>query len=125
MKTSVSCGMKCALLALACVFAGSVFAQDMVKVAPKNTKVLIDNDQVRVIEVWLKPGESLPMHSHPANVVYFETGGKAKSTSADGKVTEMDRKAGEAIYSEPITHSNQNTGTTPTKALVVELKTAK
>lgn len=125
MMTSVSCSMKCALLALACVFAGSVFAQDMVKVAPKNTKVLIDNDQVRVIEVWLKPGDTLPMHSHPANVVYFETAGKVKSTTADGKVTETERKAGEALFSEPLTHSNQNVGTTPTKALVVELKTAK
>lgn len=65
------------------------------------------------------------MHSHPANVVYFETAGKGKSTTADGKVTETERKAGEAIYSEAISHSNQNTGTTPTKALVVELKTAK
>lgn len=125
MAISVPCGMKCALLVLACVCAGSALAQDMAKVAPKNTKVLIDNDQVRVIEVWLKPGESLPMHSHPANVVYFETAGKGKSTTADGKVTETERKAGEAIYSEAISHSNQNTGTTPTKALVVELKTAK
>ena len=36
MMTSVSCSMKCALLALACVFAGSVFAQDMVKVDRKS-----------------------------------------------------------------------------------------
>ena len=125
MKSFLSCGMKCALLALACVCAGSVFAQDMAKVAPKNTKVLIDNDQVRVIEVWMKPGETLPMHSHPANVVYFVTSGKVKSTSADGKVNETERKAGEALYSEPNTHSNQNIGSTPTKAVVVELKTAK
>jgi len=97
----------------------------MAKVAPKNTKVLLDNDQVRVMEVSLKPGETLPMHSHPANVVYFVTAGKTKTTTADGKVTESERKAGETIWSEPITHSNQNVGTMPTKAVVVELKAAK
>lgn len=125
MAISVPCGMKCALLVLACACAGSALAQDMAKVAPKNTKVLIDNDQVRVIEVWLKPGESLPMHSHPANVVVFVTAGKGKMTTADGKVTETERKAGEAVWSDPVTHSNLNTGTEPTKAVVVELKTAK
>ncbi len=110
---------------LACVGAGAVLAQDMVKVAPKNTKVLVDNEHVRVIEVWLKPGETLPMHSHPANVVYFITGGKVKTTTPDGKVTETERKEGEAAYNEPVTHSNQNTGTTAAKVLVVELKQAK
>ncbi|AIF49160.1 hypothetical protein HY57_18870 [Dyella japonica A8] len=97
----------------------------MVKVAPNNTKVLLENDQVRVIEVTVKPGETIPMHSHPANVVYFVTGGKTKTTTADGKVTDTDHKAGEALWSEPITHSNKNMGTLTTKALVIELKTAK
>jgi quercetin dioxygenase-like cupin family protein len=109
----------------ACLCGGMAYAQDMVKVAPKNTKVLLDNDQVRVIEVTLKPGETLPMHSHPANVVYFVTGGKTKTTLADGKVTETDHKPGEAIWTEPVTHSNQNMGTATTKAVVVELKPAK
>lgn len=112
-------------LVCACLCGGVAYAQDMVKVAPKNAKVLLDNDQVRVIEVDLKPGDVLPMHSHPANVVYFVTGGKTKTTLADGKVTETEHKAGEAIWSEPVTHSNENVGKTPAKALVVELKTAK
>lgn len=125
MARSVQCGLQCALAVVALAFAGSVVAQDMAKVAPKNSKILLDNDQVRVIEVWLKPGESLPMHSHPANVVYFVTGGKTKTTMADGKITETEHKAGEAIWSDPVTHSNQNIGTALTKAVVVELKTAK
>lgn len=125
MTVSVSCSAKCAWLVLACVVAGPVLAQDMAKVAPNNTKVLVDNDQVRVMEVWLKPGESLPMHSHPANVVYFVTPGKTKTTTADGKVTETEHKAGDAMYNAPVTHSNQNVGSTATKALVVELKSAK
>jgi quercetin dioxygenase-like cupin family protein len=97
----------------------------MAKVAPKYTKVLVDNDQVRVMEVWLKPGESLPMHSHPATVVYFVTSGKVKTTTADGKVTEAERKAGDAMYNEPVTHTNENVGTAPAKVVVVELKSVK
>jgi len=125
MAKIVQRSLKFALVLVAVACTGAVFAQDMVKVAPKNTKVLVDNDQVRVIEVSLKPGDKLPMHSHPANVVYFVTGGKTKTTTGDGKVTETEHKAGEAVWSEPITHSNENVGTAPTKALVVELKTAK
>ncbi|WP_267223563.1 cupin domain-containing protein [Dyella silvae] len=125
MAKSIRFGVTCAATMFALVCAGAVFAQDMVKVAPKNSKVLLDNDQVRVIEVSLKPGDTLPMHSHPANVVYFITGGKTKTTTSEGKVTETEHKAGEAIWSEPITHSNQNTGAAPERALVVELKTAK
>lgn len=125
MAKIVQSSLKCVLVLAAVAFAGGVCAQDMAKVAPKNTKVLLDNDQVRVIEVSLKPGDKLPMHSHPANVVYFVTGGKTKTTTADGKVTETEHKAGEAMWSEPITHGNENIGNAATKALVVEMKAGK
>ncbi|WP_158543521.1 cupin domain-containing protein [Dyella solisilvae] len=125
MANSVKGGLVFALVAVALACAAGVRAQDMAKVAPKNTKVLVDNEQVRVLEVWLKPGESLPMHSHPGNVVYFVTAGKTKTTTGDGKVTETEHKAGDAIWSDAITHSNENIGTAPTKALVVEVKNAK
>jgi len=125
MANRLGFGMAGALFACASLCGGVACAQDMVKVAPNNTKVLVDNEQVRVIEVTVKPGETLPMHSHPANVVYFVTGGKTKTTTADGMVTDTDHKAGDAIWSEPVTHSNKNMGTATTKALVVELKTAK
>jgi quercetin dioxygenase-like cupin family protein len=125
MAKIVQCSLKCALALVAVACTGAVFAQDMAKVAPKNTKVLVDNDQVRVMEVTLRPGDRLPMHSHPANVVYFVTGGKTKTTLADGKVTETEHKAGEAMWSEPVTHSNENSGNSAAKALVVELKAAK
>jgi quercetin dioxygenase-like cupin family protein len=78
-----------------------------------------------VLEVNVKPGEGIPMHSHPENVVYFVTGGKIKTTTSDGKVTETTRKPGEVLWSAPITHSNQNVGTTAEKVIVIELKPAK
>ena len=102
--------------------AGMTLAQDIVKVAPKNCKVLLDNKKARVVEVRLKPDEKLPMHSHPANIVYSFTGGKAKYTSPDGKVTERETKSDQAIWSDAVTHSTENTAKTATRVLVIELK---
>ena len=113
------------LVALFYACAGAVMAQDMATVSPSTTKVLIDKPDVRVLEVNVKPGEAIPMHSHPENIVYFITGGKIKTTTSDGKVTEVTRKPGEVLWSAPVTHSNENVGTAPTKVIVVELKSAK
>jgi quercetin dioxygenase-like cupin family protein len=99
-----------------------VTAQDMVKVAPKNCKVLLENDQVRVVRVVEKPGEKLEMHSHPANIIYTLTSGKVKFTSPDGKTAERELKAGQAVWSDAVTHSSENVGTTASRVLVIELK---
>ena len=95
---------------------------DMVKIAPKNCKVLLGNDRVRVIQVVTKPGEKIGIHSHPANIVYGLTSGKAKFTSADGKTEERELKAGQAVRSDAVTHSVENTGTGEDHGLVIELK---
>jgi len=100
----------------------TVRAQDMVKVAPKNCKVLLDNDQARVIRVVSKPGDKMEMHSHPANIVYALTAGKVKFTSADGKSEERDMKAGQTIWSDAETHATENVGTAVSRVLVIELK---
>lgn len=116
---------KWVLAALVFACAGTAMAQDMAIAAPGVTKVLLDNAQVRVLEVNVKPGGKIPMHSHPGNVVYFVSGGKTKTTTADGKVTERSHKPGDVIWSDPVTHSNENVGATATKVIVVEVKSAK
>ena len=77
-------------LALAPLFAaGTVQAQDPVKVAPTHFTVLLENERVRVLDFNSRAGVKIPMHSHPAYVSYSISGaGKTKFTSADGKVTE-------------------------------------
>ena len=97
-------------------------AQDVAKVAPGNVKVLLENDHVRVLDVHIKPGEKIAMHSHPAYVVYALTSGKTKSTSADGKTEEMDMKAGEARWNDGQTHISENAGTAETHVVLVEMK---
>ena len=99
-----------------------VRAQDIVKVAPKNCKVVLENDRVRLVRVVTKPGEKLEMHSHPAHVLYCLTSHKVKFTSPDGKAQEREFKAGQAIWSDAVTHSTEVTGTTESRVLVIELK---
>ena len=95
--------------------------QDPVKLSPQYYKVLLENDEVRVLEFRAKPGEKEPMHSHPSAVVYNFEGFKVRST-VDGKTQEVIGKGGEALWRPPITHSFENIGETDVHALVVELK---
>ena len=96
--------------------------QDPVKVDPKNCKILLENDRMRVLEVRVKPGRKLPMHSHPAYVVYALTQHKVRVTFPDGKTKEVKIKAGETLWSEGVSHALDNIGTTEARVLNIEFK---
>ena len=102
--------------------AGVAAKDDAVKVAPEAVKTLFENERVRVIESSLKPGGKLPMHGHPANVVYGITGAKIKTTLPDGKSTERDLAAGTAFWSDAIQHAIENAGPADIRALNFEFK---
>ena len=109
------------LIALVLCFTGATTAaQDMAKVAPNNVKVLLDNDKTRVLDVQVKAGEKLPMHSHPAYILYSLSDAKVKTTLADGKVMDTEFKAGEARWNDKVTHANE--ALTDVHVLVIELK---
>lgn len=111
----------CVLLLLGA--AGAAAAQDPVKVAPKNFKVLLENDKVRVLDFHSSAGTKIPMHSHPAYLSYSISGaGKTKFTSADGKTTEAPAATGQATWHEAETHASEYEGTGTTHVLLVELK---
>jgi hypothetical protein len=122
MKNSRHVGAAVLFAALVFVFAaGTALAQDPVKVAPNNFKVLLDNDRVRVLEFRSK-GEKIPMHSHPDCLIYNFVTGKTKYTSPDGKTTERDSKAGDVAWRDAETHASQYLGTGDAHALLVEFK---
>ena len=104
--------------------AASASAQDVVQVAGDSHKVLLENAQVRVLAVSLKPGQKAPMHSHPANVSYVLSDGKLRVTMPDGKTVEREPKAGTASWGEPVTHAVENIGTTEFTQVQIELKNA-
>jgi len=103
----------------------TVQAQDPVKVAPNNFKVLLENDRVRVLDFHAKAGDKIPMHSHPAYISYSISGaGATKFTAPDGKVTEKPAKTGQATWHDAETHASEYKGSGETHVLIVELKSA-
>jgi quercetin dioxygenase-like cupin family protein len=99
-----------------------VMAQDVVKVSPETHAVLLENAQVRVLDVRLRRGEKVAMHSHPHNVIYYLTDGKLRLTSADGKTEDRAVKAGTVVWSEASIHTAENIGTTDFREVQIELK---
>jgi lactoylglutathione lyase len=98
-------------------------AQDPAKLAPQNYKVVFENDQMRVIDYRLKPGEKEPMHSHPQGVfVYFISEAKIKTTLPDGKTTENSSKSGDTVWRDPVTHMGENVGDSEAHAILIEPK---
>jgi len=97
-------------------------AQDGVKVAPENYKVLLENTHVRVVDFTLKPRQKSPMVSRPNRVIYAITPAIGKLTGSDGKTVPMDRKAGEAWWRDAESLAVENTGKAEIHTAVVEIK---
>ncbi len=118
-------------MAIGAVMATLVFAisanttaQDPAKQSPQYYKVLLENDQVRVLEYRLKPGEKEPMHTHVAGVLYIFGDAKMRTTFPDGRTEESVGGAGEAHWRNPVTHALENIGNTEAHALAVDIKKA-
>lgn len=111
------------LAILGCLFCVSgLSAQDAEKATPNVVKLKLENERVRVLETLSNPGDKENMHSHPQNVVFVIAGGKLRITTADGKTSEVEFKAGDTIWREPVTHKAENIGSTQFHAIIVELK---
>jgi beta-alanine degradation protein BauB len=109
------------MLFVACsVLVAHAIAMDFIEAAPKQTKVLVDNDKVRVIRAIFRKGDKVPMHSHPDIVVYVLKGGKTKFTNADGKVIDSASKPGDSYFRPAVTHSHEHLE--DSEAIVIELK---
>ena len=109
MKNSRHGAMQVLFAALVLVFAaGTALAQDPIKVAPNNFKVLLENDRVRVLEFHSKPGEKIGMHSHPASIIYIISGsGKTKFTAGNGATKEREVTVGATSWRDAETHASE------------------
>jgi quercetin dioxygenase-like cupin family protein len=112
-------------IAILLTLSSVIYAQDFVKVAAQGTtKVLLDNDQVRVIQIETAPGGVTPWHSHPNYVLYALTDGKLESTEKGKPATVLTFKAGDALFMPAVTHMAKNVGTNTVKLVLTELKTS-
>ena len=100
----------------------SLKAQDVSKVNPKNYKVVLDNEKVRVIDNSSNAGDKSAWHSHPDMLIYVLAGGTVKSTTKDGKSKTIEFKKGETVWMDATTHETENIGKTKLHLLLVELK---
>jgi quercetin dioxygenase-like cupin family protein len=104
------------------LLASSLVAQDITKEKTKvTTKVLLENNQVRVLQIESPVGEVTGLHSHPDYVMYPLTDGKLEET-IDGKTRITEFKAGVPQFMKAVTHTAKNVGSTPMKMIIVELK---
>jgi quercetin dioxygenase-like cupin family protein len=95
---------------------------DPVELDPKHYKVVIDNDQVRVLRVKYGPLEKSVMHEHPASVAVFMSDGHVKFTLPDGTSQDNVSKAHDATWADAGKHLPENVGDKPTEVIVIELK---
>lgn len=103
---------------------------DPVTAAPKNHKVVIENERVRVLDVTVAPGELENLHAHcRSSVMYLMNEGIYKDYGPNG---ELIAEAAEAAPAEqfPMTlwldpqgaHAVHNLDPKPVRLLRVELK---
>ena len=95
---------------------------DAVKVAPDSYKVVLENDQVRVLEVRIKQGAKSEMHSHPRSVAICLNDQRLRFTFPNGKTEDVDLKRGQTVWLDGISHAVENSGTEDVSSVVVELK---
>jgi beta-alanine degradation protein BauB len=100
----------------------AAYAADPVATDGDKYKVLLDNEQVRVLAYTDRPGDRTQPHEHPAFVVYALAPFKRRLQLADGRTLVREFKAGDVLYSEGEMHVGENIGTTPTQIIMVELK---
>jgi mannose-6-phosphate isomerase-like protein (cupin superfamily) len=88
---------------------------------PENYKVVFENDRVRVLEYRDEPGVKTTPHDHPDSVMITLSGFDRRLTVGD-QSRDVTLDPGQVRWLDAQTHCGENTGTTPTHVMFVELK---
>lgn len=91
------------------------------------TKLLFENDRVRVWDLRLEPGQGTGLHRHTCDYLYVVIGdGNLQARDADGKARPaMEMRDGEVRFREirgEDVHEAVNVGAEPWRNIIVELK---
>jgi quercetin dioxygenase-like cupin family protein len=95
---------------------------DIVKISPDIHKVIFENDQIRVLKVTVKPGDTVAMHRNPENINYILKSGTLRLTSPDGSAMNIDVAEGQVIPAPVGAHAVENVGGTEVQTICIELK---
>jgi quercetin dioxygenase-like cupin family protein len=97
-------------------------ANDPVTTDGDKYTVILENDRVRVLRYRDQPGERTNSHHHPAFVLYALAPFERRLSFPDGTKKERAFVPGDVIFMPDQVHVGENTGSTPTDAVLVELK---
>jgi quercetin dioxygenase-like cupin family protein len=95
---------------------------DIVKISPDVHQILFENDVIRVLEVTVKPGGKVPMHTNPENVNYIVKPGTLRLIGPDGSSVELNLAERQVIPAPVGRHAVENIGTTEVRTICIELK---
>ena len=84
--------------------------------------VILENSHVRVFHYMDKPGAKTHQHHHPEFVLYALSSFRRKLTFPDGTSKERTFTPGDVIWMPEQTHIGENTGSSDTDVLIVEMK---
>ena len=91
------------------------------------TKLLFENERVRVWDITLAPGERLPFHRHRTSYFYrCEAGGRLRVRTPESDEAEYESPADEVHFHEIgpddlVVHDLENVGETTVRFTTVEL----
>lgn len=102
---------------------------DGVIAAPDHHHIVFENDRVRVLETAITPGDTTPVHTHPACMMVILSGTHFTRRNASGDII-VDTRAADPPFEMPRVlwsdgtpeHTLQNTGDEDLVLISVELK---
>ena len=115
--------VRCRLLAFAILLLLPVAAHAQErKPEPEVSKVLLDHERVRVIEVRVKPGAKFELKGHPYQFVYMLTDGSLVFSPPGKQPFELMLRAGEVSLLPSQSTATENDSDKEVRAVVVEIK---
>ena len=96
---------------------------DIVESSPKQAKVLMENEEVRVVEYTLSPGEKDEWHTHPPRSSYVVSGGTVKVYTETDEPKTAEVVTGTASWAgQGAKHYVENIGSTKMTIILTEIK---
>jgi quercetin dioxygenase-like cupin family protein len=95
---------------------------DIVQISPDVHQVIFENDTIRLLEVTVAPGATVPMHTNPENINYILEGGTLRLVNPDGSVVDVQVVERQVIPAPVGRHAVENIGSTAVRTLCIELK---
>lgn len=102
-----------------------VAAQDATKTAPRSYRLVLENDDVRVLEYISRPNSGVcgdGMHTHPKRVTIALKDAKVKVSTAEGATRIAGIPAGSALWGPAVKHRAEDVGGAGARFLIIEIK---